>query len=43
LCWGYVPGWAKDLKIGYKMTSARAETLGERSAYRGLVRHAKHR
>jgi putative SOS response-associated peptidase YedK len=43
LRWGLVPRWAKDLKVGYKMINARAETLEERPAYRGLVRHAKHR
>jgi putative SOS response-associated peptidase YedK len=43
LRWGLVPGWAKDLKVGYKMINARAETLEERPAYRGLVRHSKHR
>jgi putative SOS response-associated peptidase YedK len=43
LRWGLVPGWAKDLKVGYKMINARAETLDERPAYRGLVRQGKHR
>ena len=43
LRWGLVPRWAKDRKVGYKMINARAETLGERPAYRGLARHSKHR
>jgi putative SOS response-associated peptidase YedK len=43
LRWGLVPSWAKDMKVGYKMINARAETLAERPAYRGLVRHSKHR
>jgi putative SOS response-associated peptidase YedK len=43
LRWGLVPHWAKDLKVGYKMINARAETLDERPAYRGLVRHSRHR
>jgi putative SOS response-associated peptidase YedK len=43
LRWGLVPRWAKDLRVGYKMINARAETLEERPAYRGLVRQAKHR
>lgn len=43
LRWGLVPRWATDLKVGYKMINARAETLEERPAYRGLVRHANHR
>ena len=37
LRWGLVPSWAKDLKAGYRMINARAETLGEKPAYRGLV------
>jgi putative SOS response-associated peptidase YedK len=41
--WGLVPRWAKAIKVGYKMINARAETLAERPAYRGLVRRAKHR
>ena len=43
LRWGLLPHWAKDVKAGYKMINARAETLEERPAYRSLVRHAKHR
>jgi putative SOS response-associated peptidase YedK len=43
LRWGLVPHWANDLKIGSRMINARAETLVERPAYRGLVRHARHR
>jgi putative SOS response-associated peptidase YedK len=43
LRWGLVPRWAKDLKVGYRMINARAETLDERPAYRGLVRHSRHR
>jgi putative SOS response-associated peptidase YedK len=36
--WGLIPHWAKDEKVGYKMINARAETLTERPAYRGLLR-----
>jgi putative SOS response-associated peptidase YedK len=35
LRWGLVPSWAKDSRLGLKMINARAETLTERSAYRG--------
>ncbi len=39
--WGLVPSWAKDLKIGSKMINARAETVGEKPAFRSLLK--KHR
>ena len=39
--WGLVPSWAKDLKIGSKMINARAETIGEKPAFKGLFK--KHR
>ncbi len=39
--WGLVPHWAKDPKIAFKMINARAETLTEKPAYRGLL--ARHR
>jgi putative SOS response-associated peptidase YedK len=35
LHWGLVPRWAKDLSIGNRMINARAETLAEKSAYKG--------
>src|SRR5215468_10599635 len=35
--WGLIPHWAKEAKVGYKMINARAETLTERPAYRGLL------
>ena len=34
LRWGLVPHWAKDVKVGYKMINARAETVHERPAFR---------
>jgi putative SOS response-associated peptidase YedK len=34
--WGLVPSWAKDRKIGSKMINARAETLAEKGAFKGL-------
>jgi putative SOS response-associated peptidase YedK len=37
--WGLVPHWAKrDAKAAFKMINAKAETLLEKPAYRGLVR-----
>jgi hypothetical protein len=34
---GLIPFWAKDANIGYKMINARAETVAEKSAFRGSV------
>jgi putative SOS response-associated peptidase YedK len=39
--WGLIPVWAKERKVGYKMINARAETLGEKPAYKGVFK--KHR
>jgi putative SOS response-associated peptidase YedK len=39
--WGLVPSWAKDIRIGSKMVNARAETIGEKPAFKGLFK--KHR
>lgn len=36
--WGLIPFWAKDMKIGYKMINARAETVAEKTAYRQAFR-----
>jgi putative SOS response-associated peptidase YedK len=33
--WGLVPFWAKDPGVGNKMINARAETLADKSAYKG--------
>jgi putative SOS response-associated peptidase YedK len=43
LRWGLIPRWAKEPKQGFKMINARAETVLERPAYRGLVQRAHHR
>ncbi len=34
LNWGFVPPWAKDLKIGYSLTNARAETVHEKPTFK---------
>ncbi|MEI2706044.1 MAG: SOS response-associated peptidase [Ilumatobacteraceae bacterium] len=39
--WGLVPPWAKDSKIASTMINARAETVAEKPAFKGLVK--KHR
>lgn len=36
--WGLVPQWAKDPSIGSKLINARAETLGEKPAFRQALR-----
>jgi putative SOS response-associated peptidase YedK len=36
--WGLIPFWAKDVKIGYKMINARAETIDEKPMYKGLFK-----
>ncbi|NIP37474.1 MAG: SOS response-associated peptidase [Candidatus Dadabacteria bacterium] len=32
--WGLVPYWSKDIKIGYKMINARAETIDEKGSFK---------
>ena len=43
LRWGLIPHWAKDPKIGSKLTNARSETVGEKPSFRTLVRTGKNR
>lgn len=31
--WGLIPHWAKDMRIGYKLINARAETVAEKPAF----------
>lgn len=39
--WGLVPLWAKDPKIGSKMTNARAETLAEKNAFKSAFKRRR--
>lgn len=39
--WGLVPGWAKDINIGYKMINARAESLFEKPTWRGPAKYKR--
>src|SRR6185312_9324592 len=34
LRWGLVPFWAKDLKVGYSMINAMAETVAQKPSFR---------
>jgi putative SOS response-associated peptidase YedK len=35
--WGLIPWWAEDPAIGNRMINARAETLGEKPAFKNLL------
>ena len=37
--WGFIPSWAKDPNIGYKMINARAETLAEKPTFKSAIRN----
>ncbi|MEK5443647.1 MULTISPECIES: SOS response-associated peptidase [unclassified Fredinandcohnia] len=41
LRWGFVPSWAKDEKVGYKMINARAESLAEKPSFRHAFKHRR--
>ena len=38
LRWGLIPHWAKDMKMGYKMINARAETLAQKPSFRAAFK-----
>lgn len=39
--WGLVPSWAKEIKLGYKMINARAETVASRPSFRDAFRRRR--
>lgn len=41
LRWGLVPSWAKDLRLGARLINARAETVGEKPAFRASFRRRR--
>jgi putative SOS response-associated peptidase YedK len=38
LRWGLVPYWAKDIKIGFSLINAKAETVAEKPAFRDVFK-----
>jgi len=36
--WGFIPFWAKDIKVGYKMINARKESIMEKSFYKSALK-----
>jgi putative SOS response-associated peptidase YedK len=41
LRWGFVPGWAKDIKIGNRMINARAESVPASGAYKSAFKRRR--
>jgi putative SOS response-associated peptidase YedK len=39
--WGLIPMWAKDVSIGSRLINARAETLAEKSSFRGAYKYKR--
>ncbi|HEY3311955.1 MAG TPA: SOS response-associated peptidase [Anaerolineales bacterium] len=39
--WGLIPMWAKDPSIGSRLINARAETLAEKSSFRGPYKYKR--
>lgn len=39
--WGLIPYWAKDMKIGYRMINARAETLAEKNSFKNPLQRSR--
>jgi len=39
--WGLIPVWAKDPTIGSRLSNARAETLAEKSSFRGAYKYKR--
>jgi putative SOS response-associated peptidase YedK len=37
--WGFVPHWAKNISMGYKMINTRAESVFDKPAWRGAILH----
>src|SRR5690606_13333624 len=37
-CWGLIPSWSKDLRIGASLINARSETITEKPSFRTAFR-----
>jgi putative SOS response-associated peptidase YedK len=41
LRWGVVAYWAKDIKIGFRLINAKAETVAEEPAFRDAFKECR--
>lgn len=39
--WGLLPSWAKDIKLGYKLINARADTVAVKPSFRDAFRRRR--
>lgn len=39
--WGLIPSWSKDVKIGYRLINARAETVAEKPSFRAAFKRRR--
>ena len=39
--WGFIPSWAKDQKMGFKMINARAEGVADKPAFKDAFRNQR--
>lgn len=39
--WGFLPPWAKDMSVGYKMINARAETIADKPTFRNAFKEQR--
>ena len=39
--WGFVPRWSRDLKTGYRMINARAETVAGNRAFKAAFENSR--
>ena len=37
--WGYIPHWAKDIKIGYRLINSVSETCFDKPVWKNAIRH----